>query len=77
MRKRTLYVGYDGSYVLSWNMLYKKWVPANGRDAGFYYLTTRTKKRPSVVDIDESSGKVVFEAFRLKMYQVIKLKVWA
>jgi hypothetical protein len=67
---KTLYIGYDGSYVLSWNKLVVK------KEAdGFRYLSNFSKKRPSLVDIDEISAKCVLGAFKLKPYQIVAIKI--
>lgn len=66
---KTLYIGYDGSYVMSWHKMYKM---KDGE--GNYYLGTKTKKRPSMVDVG-LEGKCVFGAFKLKEWQVIAIKL--
>lgn len=67
---RTLYIGYDGSYVLSWNKLVVK------KEAdGFKYFGTLTRKKPSMIDIDELSGKCVLGALKLKPFEYIALKL--
>lgn len=69
-RFRTLYIGYDGSYVLSWNKLVVK------KEAdGFKYFSTLTIKKPSMVDVDEWTGKCVLGAFKLKPFEYVALKL--
>lgn len=74
----TLYLGFDGSYVLSRRRLVKAHDPSGVYDTydGYYLSTSRPKHgSPTIVDIDETSGACVFKAFGLGKFDVVRLDV--
>ncbi len=67
-RKITVYLGWDGAYVMSRKRLYKL------RDGSCYFLGTKCKARYQCVDMGTDGG-VLFGALGLKKYEVVKLRI--
>ena len=63
-KTETLYLGWDGSYVLSHSPLVKK------LDHGSPYLSPR---KGQCLDIQD--GAIVFASLGLKKYEVVKLTI--
>lgn len=66
-KPRTLYLGFDGAYVLS-RLPLKKFKDPNG---SCEFLATGRKF--SCFDVQPDEGKIAFGHLRLKEFQVVKL----
>ena len=69
--KRILYLGWDGSYVLSRHRLHKLW-DASGQN---HYLAP-IAKGAKCIDIGDD-GAIAFGNLKLKKFEVVRLEITA
>ncbi len=68
-----IFLGWDGSYVLSREPLKKLKHPNADSSWDGYYLTPSSKL--SCIDIDAREGDIVFKKLGLKMLDVVELEI--
>lgn len=67
-KKHTIYVGFDGAYVMSRLPIVKK-----RSDAG-PYLAHEGRKKYQTVDLADSA-RVLFGHLKLRMFEVVKMEM--